>query len=752
MTALTPTTDALDLQGIPEEGELPQKRLKDARTGREIFVQLRDADATNAKTRAKVQAMFDGSPPYDPAQLAKSQQSYRCNLNFGEAESLLEYAMSGYVDLLNSVEDLVHTPTTWGEPNEREHYTSILSHEITRTLREWPQFYFNFLHLCTQFVGHGLGIGHFEDRFDWRFRAAGQSDFLIPRGSMASEDEMEVACARRTYPLHEIWSKIRDAQSAGDAGWNVEATRKALSKCTDSASASRFEFEKMETELKNNDWLSSARATTITLLHLWVKEFDGTVTHCIVTEKDGCDEFLYCGEGFLGSMQQGFVMFPYGMGTNAHYHGIRGLGYKIFSSIQVSNRLRSQLVDGAMLASSVMLQPGSETDFSNVALTYFGAYAVVAPGMTVVPQATPNFQNSVIPVLNDMGTQLQQRTGQYTTQSVFNTGQERTRFEVSAHLEAAAKLSVTALNLFYQPWDRLVREIVRRMVRPDYVKDEPGGEAIEFLRYRLQLAGVPLEAFHGIDVDNVRAVRSVGAGSPAARTVSLGNLREIMSVFDPVGRHNLLRDTTVAEVGSTQADRYIKRDPGPRLPVDAKIAMLENDALVSGRAIEVMPEELHLVHIEEHLKALGQFIEQEQQGAPIEELVPNMMALYEHLTAHMEYVQGDVTMQEQVATYRQSLQQAGEIIANGMKRLAKLQREQQAAGPAEGDAGGEPMQAAGPADTELKMQAKLEEHQLKLQMMSESHQLKQNLQIQDAALKRSFKDADKAANLMGLLR
>lgn len=740
-------TGSLDLQGIPEEGAIPTSRLKDARTGREIFNTLRKADEDNAKTRAKVQAMFDGSPPYDPNQLRKSQQQYRCNLNFGEAESLLEYAMSGYVDLLNSVEDLVHTPTLWGELNERDHYNAILSREITRTIREWPQFTFNFLHLCTQFVGHGLGIGHFEDRFDWRFRAAGQQDFMIPRGTMASEDEMEIACARRVYPLHEIWSKIQ-VPSAAEDGWNVEATRKALSKATDTASSSDFDFEKMETELKNNDWLNDARSTTITLIHLWVKEFDGRVTHCIVTEKDACDEFLYKGEGFLGSMQQGFVMFSYGLGTNAHYHGIRGLGYKIFPSIQVSNRLRSQLVDGAMLASSVMLKPGSETDFTNLALTYFGAYAVIAPGMEVVQQATPNFQNSVIPVLNEMGTQLQQRTGQYTTQSVFNTGKERTRFEVAAHLEQAAKLSVTSLNLFYQPWDRLVREMVRRMIRTNYVKDEPGGEAIEFLRYRLQLAGVPLEAFHNIDVDNVRAVRAVGAGSPAARTVSLNNLMELMSAFDPVGRHNLLRDRTVTEVGPTQADRYIKRDPGPRQPVDAKIAVLENDALVDGRQVEVMQEELHLVHIEKHLEALGQFIEQEQQGAPIEELVPRMMALYEHTVEHLEYVQGDVTMQEQVATYRQSLQQAGEIIHNGMKRLAKMQREQQMATPEEG----QEAMPAGPSDAEMKMQAKLEEHQLKLQMMTEAHQLRQNIKIQDAALKRSLKDADKAADLMSLLR
>jgi hypothetical protein len=347
-----------------------------------------------------------------------------------------------------------------------------------------------------------------------------------------------------------------------------------------------------------------------------------------------------------------------------------------------------------------------------------------------------------------MGTQLQQRTGQYSTQSVFNTGKERTRFEVAAHLEQAAKLSVTSLNLFYQPWDRLLREVVRRMIRQDYIPDEPGGDAIAFLKYRLELAGVPLEAFHSIDIGNVRAVRAVGAGSPAARTVSLRNLMEVMSAYDPVGRHNLLRDVTVTEVGTTQADRYVKRDPGQRLPVDAKIAQLENDALVEGRQIEVMEEEMHLVHIDFHLKALDQFIAQEQEGVPIEELVPRMMALYEHTVAHLEYVQGDVTMQEQVATYRQSLQQAGEIIHNGMKRLAKMQREQQVAAAEGGEM--EPA-AAGPTDGDMKMQQKLEEHQMKLRMMEEAHVLKQNIKLQEAALKRSLKDADKAADMMNLL-
>lgn len=732
------------LEGIPETGAPPKRRLKDARTAREIFKSLRTADETNASNRASVQAMFDGSPPYDSSQLRASQQSYRCNLNFGEAESLLEYSMGGYVDLLHSVEDLVETPTLYGEERVRSELGAILAQEISRAIRDWPQFEFNYLHLCTHFVAHGLGVAHFEDRFDWRFRTGGLSDFHFPRSTLASEDELEIAVSRRDYPLHELWYKIRDPEIAKISGWNVPMVRKALAKSATSSEAGATDYEKLEVELKNNDFYGLGRATVVRLIHLWVKEFDRTVTHYIVTDDDTCDDFLYEGQQYYDSMQRGFVLFPYGLGTNAYYHGIRGLGFKIFPAIQVSNRLRSQLVDGSMLASSVMLQPGSEADLNEMPMTYYGAYAVISPGTAVIERASPNFQQSVIPVLQEMSIQLQNRTGQYSTQNVFSDRRERTRYEVAAHLEHAAKLSVTALNLFYHPWDRLLREVVRRMTRPDYLQDEPGGEYVAELLGRLEARGVPIEAFYAIDISRVRGTRAVGAGSPAARAVSLQELMDIMPSFDPVGRHNLLRDVTVSRVGPSQSDRYIVRDSGPRQPMDAQIALVENGLLTQGIEIPVMPECQHIVHTEIHLHGMDAFIQQADQGVPLEELVPKMSALYNHTFQHVEIISNDPTVREQAAMFRQSLQQAGEIISNGMKRLAKLQRE----------GGGEPPEGAeqGPSEAELKMQERLTEHQLKLKMLDEEHQLRMQIRMQDAALERSLKDADKASELLQYLK
>ena len=97
----------LPLQSLKESGAAPKSRIKDVKAANEIFENLRSGDEVSAVNRSRVQAMFDGVPPYSDTALRNSGQGFRCNLNFGEAEKFLEASMSAYVDLINSVETLV---------------------------------------------------------------------------------------------------------------------------------------------------------------------------------------------------------------------------------------------------------------------------------------------------------------------------------------------------------------------------------------------------------------------------------------------------------------------------------------------------------------------------------------------------------------------------------------------------------------------------------------------------------------------
>jgi len=738
----------LPLQTLNESGGAPTTRIKDVKAANEIFESLRQGDELSAINRSRVQAMFDGTPPYSDAALRNSGQAFRCNLNFGEAEKFLEAAMSAYVDLINSVETLVRVETVFGDPKQRIEWGRILSEEYSFQLRKWPRFNYEYLNLCNHFVGHGVGVNYFEDERSWQWRSSGLGDILIPRQTQATEGAIEVAAARRSVQVNDLYKYIEDPKIAEDLGWNVKEVRDAIIKATDSTNSQFNNWESIQAQMKNNDLWSSAKATRVKLVHMWVKEFNGTVSHLITLDKGDNKDFLYKRVGRYKSIDEAFTFFTYGIGTNGTFHSIRGLGFKLYHHLQVSNRIRSQAVDNAMLAGSPMVQPEDERSLENFAFNYFGPFAILPPNMKFVDRAAPNTSQTMMPVLSDLSQMVQERAGQYSTTGIFGKGDRRTRFEVAAHLEEAAKLNVTALNLFYNPWDRFHIEVARRFFRLDYTPGEQGGSAVYEFRERCFARGVPMEALAAIDLKKTRAVRAVGSGSQAKRSVSLQQLNELAGAFDADGRHNLFRDQVASLVGHDAADRYIPARPDRRAPVDAKVAQLETEHLIEGKEITVYPDEFHVIHLDIHLPVIEEMFAAVEEGQmSIEEAATRSMNVFQHSVEHLENIQQDPTIADRVAEFNQRLQKLSELILNGRRKLAKIQREQQES--AEMSEDGEVLENDRQNDVE--QQEKLIEHRLKLQMMQEKHEMEMMLKLQKAEQERQLSDAKSASDLKNLL-
>jgi hypothetical protein len=207
-------------------------------------------------------------------------------------------------------------------------------------------------------------------------------------------------------------------------------------------------------------------------------------------------------------MGQAFTVFTYGVGVNGQYHSIRGLGAKIFTEVQTSNRLRCQMVDGALLSSSVILQPTTEESLQNLQLSYFGPYSILTPGVEIQDRPIPNMSTSVLPVLQDMAQLINNRTGSYVDSGAVANSRERTKYEIQAQQSSNARLSSSALSLFYDPLERLFREVVRRACRRDYYPTEPGGDSIREFKMRCYERGVPLEAIYQVDLARVLADRT----------------------------------------------------------------------------------------------------------------------------------------------------------------------------------------------------------------------------------------------------
>lgn len=730
------------LQNVTETGAPPRARVKDSKSLYEIYKKLKDADDKSSKNRAEIQAMFDGVPPYSDTDLVASGQAYRCNVNFDEAAAILESAMAGYVDLTHSVEHLLTLKTDYGDSKQRLEISQILAEELTRAIRSWPQFHFNYLLLAQYFIAHGVGIVYWEDDIDWRWKVSMFGDFLIPRKTLACEDEIEVAVCVRSYQAHQLYKFIEDAEAAADMGWNVEQVRKALMKATQGQIGAFTEWEKLQVEFKNNDlFTGTACASEIKVLHAWVKEFDGTISYYMTLENNEAEEFLCVKRNLYRHINSAFVFFPFGIGTNGYYHSIRGLGYKIFPQIQLSNRLRCQMADGAMLSSTLLLQPQNEQALEELNFTYYGPYSVLAPDqINVVERAMPDVSKTAMPFLQDLTSQMQYKTGAYENAlAAVNNSKEKTKFETQAILAGQSKLSLAALNLFYEPWGRVLKEVVRRFICGCYVDGEPGSREILEFKARCEMRGVPPEAIAAIDIDSVRPVRAIGAGSEAARLLATDELTQLMPGFDEYGRKAAIRDRVAARFGYDLADRYTPAPDSEARPViDVKMAMLENQDLRGGAEIEILPNENHLEHAKVHLAALAELAEAvESGGASVEQVISGLVSLFGHVTQHVEQVSMDTTIPEEGAMLRQALQQFGEIVNNGMKQVQRMQ-EQQAAS--------EPEAAAGPEQNDFadKLQQKLQEHQMKLQMMQEVHQTKLNLRVAEVRQKLALRDAEVA--------
>lgn len=731
-----------ELLTISEDGTPPKTRISDHNGLYSLYKNLFLADEAAARDRTRIMDMFDGAAPYDPVALRRLGQAYRANLNFGEAGADLEKALTSYNDLVTSVDRLINVRTRFGDDSQKEEYGAIIAEEFTRLLtKDWSSFYFKQQLLSYYFVSQGLGIAYFEDERSWHWNVCPIGDFFIPRGTSATEDKVEIACVRRIYLTHELFQYIENPKIAEQAGWDVEETRKAIRDATTTFPSDGFNWEELQKQLKSNDlYFAHVRSREVHVVHYYVREFDGSYSHAI-GRRDGGGEFLFKRLHRFKSAAEAFHIFTYGIG-NGQYHSIRGLGYKIFPHIQMTNRLRCAMADGAMLQTSVLLQPTTSEDVSKMTMAYSGPLSFLPPGLNIVPTSFPNLAANVQPIVNEMAMVRQSNTGSYRTTMNAPSGNPRTATEVEAQLANEAILTTNSMNLFYVPWGRLLREQFRRLQRDTWIPGEVGGEEAKKFRSRLEERGVPWEAVKG--VYDVSAVKAVGLGSPAARLATFNEFMQMLPKFDELGQTNAIRDRIAARVGYDQVDRYL---PNPnvknRIPADAKIAELENGAMQAGRSVTVLPNENHTIHLAVHLRE-AQPIVQAAQNGQIENkqgALSFLSILFQHVNDHFVHIAQDQSKKQELGQIKMAMNLMRESLVNLQRDveedMRKANEQQQQAALQQGQI---------PSITP-EMQMKMQSHQLDMQLKQEKANMDNQFKEAEMKQKLALQDAQAAANL-----
>tara|TARA_R110000824_G_scaffold125134_6_gene284071 strand:- start:2463 stop:4703 length:2241 start_codon:yes stop_codon:yes gene_type:complete len=668
------------LKNITKDG-VPESRLNDPKEVQTMVLNLIRSDDTRSKTRSKVKGLVDGNPPYSASELKKAGRSFQTNVNFREAEGFLNMALSAFYDVFSESQHYASVTCNHGTENQREEYGRIMTEEFDRLQKTDGDFDYMMQLSQHEMVLYGTGPVVFEDAFDWRCKPVRCGNFLVPDETKSNSGDFTVVAIRNSYPVHELYSFIRNEETAKAAGWDVGAAREAIMKAAPSHRGRKgSSWEYYQQQIRSNDLSYSAKCDTVDVSHVFYREFPsdenpkGSISHCIIDERGKGDKFLFRKVNRYENWSQCVHVMFYDKG-DGRYHGVKGMGIKFYSALELKNRLRNSLVDSAVARSSIVISPNNPNAMNRMNIINMGAWTIMPPDFDVKQTGMAGALEGPLAVERELEGGLQANLSQYR-QRLEKQGNPRTATEIEAITAQQSVLGKTQLNRYYAQLDELFAERYRRASSSKVTTDVPGGaEALEFQNRCLE-RGVPMEALRG--AKSVRAARTVGRGSPMERRAVMNSMLELSSMLPEGGREKVIKDAIASMTGWHSLERYF---PAPEKDVHAQEqqqeAARENILFRHGTATPVSDLDNHAVHSQVHLEGAEQAMGAAMQG----EVDP--MEVMGFLSAALAHTEGHVALMQQDSSRREVAEEMAErlaMLSQAQQQLAKQlakQREQQ---------------------------------------------------------------------------
>ena len=730
------TSNTLPLEEINEDGQPPKSRLNSPEAVVDLVQMMIRSDEERNRIRAKVKGIIDGNPPYSPAQLRKTGQAYRTNVNFREAEAFFSVSLTAFYDIFSETPTYATVRTNHGNASEKVQYSRIITEEFDRLQKKDREFDYTMQISQHEMVLFGTGPLVFESPTSWRARAVKAGDLLIPENTRSNPTDWEVAVVRRRYQAHELYHYIRDPQAASSVGWDVDAVRQAIINAGPEEYRRQRNWEWHQQRIRNNDIHYSAQCSLVNAAHVYVREYpigddpEGKISCYIVLEDDG-RSFLYKYVGKYDTWDQVLHPMYYDKG-DGHHHSVKGLGVKMYPVIELKNRQKCHMIDVAATASSLQLQAETPEATQKASVVQMGPYSILPAGYRVVQRQFSGIADAPIAVDRELENVMQSNLSQYRQRLDKPQGNPKTATEVQAIVQQASVLGKTQIARYYQQLDRFFEERYRRAADPN-VTDY---DAIQFQK-RVRERGVPSEALK--DIDYIQASRNYGQGSAFLRLQTLAGLMQISGQLPESGRNALTRDYIAALAGQQQVGRYMVE---PEVDVYAKDqiaeANIENAVMQTGNPVVITDSQNHLIHAQTHLAKGGELAQAVQQGADGSQIAEYFGLLIPHIGEHLMQLSVDPNRKTETKQLEEQLNELTGF-ANELANQVTQQMEQQAQAQAEMQA-----QPAGPSPEEQLKMAAMEREEARKDAALRAEIERNNLKLrQEMALA----DARAAANL-----
>jgi hypothetical protein len=745
---------------VTSDNELTDRRVRTVADIQAACLTMWSADQTSTYNRALCQAYIDGQTPYSDAKDRMNSTHGRINTNWGFGRRMIIRELMPYTDVLESIGDQLFTvPTKYGDESSQDFMNPILSEGISTMLRRWPMFNYLWQENALMFIRDGVSFCFHDDDSNWQWSVMGLQQMKFPRRSKPCEGLIDACCCKVDLNTAQLSRYIQNEKIAKENGWNVEAVKEAIKKAHPLTPTIQNDYQQWEAIWKNNDVIYNITAPTCETWYFWIKEYDQTVSHYIINY-DGSGEKLFESEGNIQSFAQLMTFFTYGIGTNGDLHSIRGLGNFAFQSGNALERVFSSFMQMAMHASTPHLKCASEDAVQGVPMRRQGPYLLLENGAEFLETKTPPFSDTLVP-LYQLTAQIFDAESQGSgAMNPVQAMQRKTNLQEQNDTAREGQLSSSAMNLFFPAMERHFREVVRRISRKGYKKDEPGGEEVHWLYNYLERNGVPVEALYEIDHDLLAINTGIGRGSQMARRAAVNSLMQDYYKLDEEGKSKLLNMRYGAEAGSRIANDLAPLKPGLRPGQDVSKADDENGFLSSKNpvqiaSVKIRPDQNAEAHVMgSHIPFLTELWSMTESPDPREPFAV-ISPVWEHAVSQWEMMDPGAPDAPNPAYMqaKETLQQMGEWVTNTAKQVAKFEKDQQEQAAAQGGAAQSPEAMEQTMANEVHaIDAKVRlEEAVASRVKLDTDVARDNLKLNHEAKMMALKQAEKIAELQNKL-
>lgn len=508
-------------------------------------------------------------------------------------------------------------------------YGKILSEEWNNVIRSWPSFNKRMNFHQGELLKFGLNAIIWPDERDWRFTPISVRNFIVPDQTENDIERIDLICIEKSYSARYLWDVYEKNKNSKNGVWNAEVLGDLLVRLANISDMSPYRSDladplTLQNRLRSGDlYYDALYNDDIRLISIFVKEYDDDkFSHIMIHPDLMLEDFLYFNYKQYSNITEAFTYFTFSPGEEK-IHSNKGLGHSIFAAVEAITQLDCSLLDQAKRGGSLLLRsnPGRGADDRQIKFVPGG---IIDIGESEIAQ---NTLGANVEAIAETSKYFRQKILENNNISGFDSSSPDRNYQQSTvaqmQITREARIQRNVISHYYDSLDRFFREIVRKMLlsKPSY----PGYEYVKTWKNACIKRGVPKEVFEmgedltpdGLPVHlSVSATRSAGSGSQAADIMEMQLIMNLLPQLGTRGRIAAMQDYIAAARGWRYKDRYMPSDDRDNQPTGHDtIASLENNQLSEGKQVTVSPDNNHLIHAQNHLRMMQDWMQMYQQDS-----------------------------------------------------------------------------------------------------------------------------------------